>query len=122
MFVVVVLSGSGLWVMGQVRRPPMGGVSLRKCDVREDITVDNPPGTRICRIVVGDSRVGFDFTYMDCEALLASYLYVDVGFHKKIAVWVVFVVEWVDNVVSDRVDAKGAVCKDVELGRVLVEF
>ncbi len=36
--------------------------------------------------------------------------------------WAVFVVEWVDDVVSNRVDAKGAVCEDVELGRVLVEF
>ena len=43
-----------------------GGISLRKCDVREDIAVDHPPGTRICRIVVIDSRVGFDFTYMCC--------------------------------------------------------
>ncbi len=50
-----------------------GGVSLRKCDVREDITVDNHPGTRICRIVVGDSRVGFDFTYVCCEALCTRY-------------------------------------------------
>ena len=45
-----------------------------------------------------------------------------VGFNKEIAVWVVFVVEWVDDVVSDRVDAKGAVGEDVELGGVLVEF
>ena len=45
-----------------------------------------------------------------------------VGFHKEIAVWVVFVDEWVDDVVSDRVDAKGAVIEDAELGRVLVEF
>ena len=99
-----------------------GRVSLRKCDVREDIAVDNPPDTRICRIVVSDSRVGFDFTYMGCEALLASYLYVVVGFHTEIAVWVVFVVKWVDDVVSDAVDAKGGVCEDAELRGVLVEL
>ena len=64
--------------------------------------------------------MGFYFTYMRCEALLVSYLYVVVGVHKKIAVWVVFVVKWVYDVVSDRVDAKGAVCEDAELGRVLV--
>ena len=97
-------------------------IRLRKCDIREDIAVDNPSGTRICRIVVSDSRVGFDFTYMGCEAVLISYLYVVVGFHKEIAVWVVFVVQWVDDAVSDRVDAKGAVCEDVELGGVLAEF
>ena len=68
------------------------GISLHKCDVREDIAVDNPSGTRICRIVVSDSRVGFGFTYMSCEALLVPYLYVVVGFHKEVAVWVVFVV------------------------------
>ena len=45
-----------------------------------------------------------------------------VGFHEEIAVWVVFVVEWVDNEVSNRVDAKGSVGKDMELGGVLVEF
>ena len=49
-------------------------------------------------------------------------LYVVVGFHKKITVEVVFVVEWVDYVVSDRVDAKGVVVEDAELGGVLVEF
>ena len=37
---------------------------------------------------MSDSCVGFDFTYVCCEALLVSYLYVVVGFHKKIAVWV----------------------------------
>ena len=99
-----------------------GGIRLRKCDVREDIAVDYPPGARICRIVVSDSRVGFDFPYVGCEALFVSSLYVVVGFHKEIAVWVVFVVEWIDNVVSDRVDAKGAVCEDVEVGGVLVEL
>ena len=67
-------------------------------------------------IVVSDSRAGFDFTYMCCEALLVSYMYVVIGFHKEIAVWVVFVVAWVNDVVSDRVDAKGVVCEDVELG------
>ncbi len=45
-----------------------------------------------------------------------------IGFHEEIAVWVVFVAEWVDNVVSDRVDTKGVVGEDVELGGVLVEF
>ena len=35
--------------------------------------------------------------------------------------WVVFVVEWVDNVVSDRVDAKSVVGEDAEWG-VLLEF
>ena len=72
-----------------------GGVSLRKCDVREDIAVDNPPDSHIYRIDVSDSRVGFDFTYMGCEALLVSYLSVVVGFHKEIAVWVVFLDKWV---------------------------
>ena len=45
-----------------------GRVRLRKCDVREDVSVDDPPGTRICRIVVSDARMGFDLTYMGCEA------------------------------------------------------
>ena len=99
-----------------------GGVSLRECDVREDIAIDNPPCTRICRIVVSDSRVGFAFTYVCCEALLVSYLYVVVGFHKEVAVWVVFVVKWVDDAISDRVYAKGAVCEDAELGGVMVDF
>ena len=53
---------------------------------------------------------------------MVSYLVVVVGFHKEIEVWVVFVVEWVDYVVSDRVDAKGAICDDVEMGGFLVEF
>ena len=44
-----------------------------------------------------------------------------VFFHKEIMVWVVLVVEWVDDVFSDRVDAKGAVGEDAELGGVLVE-
>ncbi len=44
-----------------------------------------------------------------------------VGFHKEITVWVVFVVEWIDDVVSDRVDANDAFGEDVELGGVLVE-
>ena len=44
------------------------------------------------------------------------------GFHKEIAVWVVLVIEWVDYVVSDRVDTKGAVCENLEMGGVLVEF
>ena len=99
-----------------------GGVSLRKRDVREDIAVDNPPGASICRIVVSDSCVGFDFTYVCCEALLVSFLYVVVGFHKEVTVWVVLVVKWVYDVVSDRVDAKGVVCEDVDLGGVLVDF
>ena len=34
----------------------------------------------------------------------------------------VFVVEWVDDVVSHRVDAEGTVYEDVDLGGVLVEF
>ncbi len=119
--------GGGVVGVGAVGYGPSseaadGGISLRKCDVREDITVDNFPNTRICRIFVGDSRVLFDFTYMGCEALLVSYLYVVVGFHREIAVWVVFVVKWVDDAVSDRVDAKGVVYEDVELGGGLVEF
>ena len=93
-----------------------GGVGLRECDVREYIPIDYPPCTRICRIVVGDFRVGFDFTCMGCEVLLVSFLYVVVGFHKEIKVWVMFVVEWVDDVVCDRVDAKGDVCEVVALG------
>ena len=43
-------------------------IRLRKCDVRKDVSVDDPPGTRICRIVVSDARLGFDLTYMGCEA------------------------------------------------------
>ncbi len=39
-----------------------------KRDVREDVSVDNPPGTRICRIVVDDARVRFDLTDMGREA------------------------------------------------------
>ena len=36
---------------------------------------------------------------------------------KYVPVWVVFVVEWVVDVVSDRADAKGVVVgEDVELG------
>ena len=88
--------GGVVWVMvagyGPCSEAANGGISLRKCDVREDIAVVNPPGTRICRIVVSDSRVGFHFIYMGYEALLVSHLYVVVGFHKEIAVWVVFVV------------------------------
>jgi hypothetical protein len=115
--------GVGVVGYGPSSEAADGGISLRKCDVREDIAVDNPySGTRICRIVVSDSRVGFDFAYMGCEALLVSYLYVVVSFHKEITVWVVFVVEWVDDAVSDRVDGKGAVCEDVELGEGLVEL
>jgi hypothetical protein len=49
-------------------------------------------------------------------------MYVVVGFHKEITAWVMFVVEWVDDVVSDRVDAKGVVSEDVEWGGVMVEF
>ncbi len=45
-----------------------------------------------------------------------------VGFQKEITMWVVFVVEWVDDVVSDRVDAQDAVGEDAELGGVLVEL
>ncbi len=118
--VVVVLSRLGLWVL--CSEAADGGISLRKCDVLEDIAVDNPPGTCICRIDVSDSRVGFYFTYMGCEALSVFYLDVVFGFHKEIVVWVMFVVEWVGDVVSDRVDAKGAICEDAELGEVLVEF
>ena len=45
------------------------------------------------------------------------------SFHKEITVWVVLVVEWIDDdAVSDRVDAKGVVSEDAELGGVLVEF
>jgi len=45
-----------------------------------------------------------------------------VGIRKEIAVCKVFVVEWVDYVVSDHVDAKGDVCEDVEICRVQVEL
>ena len=47
---------------------------------------------------------------------MVSYLYVVVGFHKEIAARVVSVVEWVDDVVSNRVEVKGVVSEDVELG------
>ena len=43
-------------------------ISLRKRDAREDVPVDNPTGTNICRIVVGDARLGFDLTDMGREA------------------------------------------------------
>ncbi len=43
-------------------------ISFRKRDVREDVPVDTPLSTRICRIVVGDARVGFDLTDMGREA------------------------------------------------------
>jgi hypothetical protein len=43
-------------------------VGFCKRDVREDVLVDNPPGTRICSIVMGDARVGFDLTDMGREA------------------------------------------------------
>ena len=99
-----------------------GGVGLRERDVREDVSIDYPPCTRICCIVVGNSRVGFDFTYVGCEAMIVPCFNVVVGFIEEVAVRVVFVVEWVDYVISHRVDAKGAVCEDVELGGVLVRF
>jgi hypothetical protein len=60
--------GVGVVGYGPCSEAANGGISLRKCDVRENIAVDNAPGTCICRIVVSDSRVGFDFTYMGCEA------------------------------------------------------
>jgi hypothetical protein len=47
---------------------------------------------------------------------LFSDLYVVVSFLKEITVWVVLVVEWVDDVVSDRVNAKGTVGENAELG------
>ncbi len=62
-----------------------GGIRVSKCDVREDIAVDYSPGARICRIIVSDFRVGFDFSYVGCEALLVSSLYVVVSFHKEVA-------------------------------------
>ncbi len=49
-------------------------------------------------------------------------MYVVVGFHKEIAVSMVFVAEGGDYVVSDRVDVEGAICEDVELEGVMVEF
>ena len=48
--------------------------------------------------------------------------YVVVGFHEEITVWVVLVVDWIDDVDSDRVYAKGAVGEDVELRGVMVEI
>ena len=66
--------------------------------------------------------MGFYFTYVCCETLLVSYLYVVVGFHEEVAVGVVVVVKWVYDAVSDRVDAKGVVCEDAEMGGVLVDF
>ena len=47
-------------------------------------------------------------------------MYVVVSFYKEITVWEVLVVEWVDDVVSDRVDAEDAFGEDAELGGVLV--
>ena len=43
-------------------------INFCKRDIREDVPVDNPPGTRIRRIIVGDGRVGFDLTDMGREA------------------------------------------------------
>jgi hypothetical protein len=43
-------------------------ISFRKRDFRKDVPVDNPTGTRIRRIGVGDARVGFDLTNMGREA------------------------------------------------------
>ena len=51
-----------------------------------------------------------------------SDLYVVVGFHEENTVWVVVVVEWVNDVVSDRVDAKCAVDENAESGGDLVEL
>ncbi len=82
-----------------------GGIGLRERDVREDVSIDYSPCTRICCIVVGDSRVGFDFTYVGCEAMLVPCFNAVVGFLEEVAVRVVFVVEWVNYVVSDRVNA-----------------
>jgi hypothetical protein len=49
-------------------------------------------------------------------------VYVVIGFHKEVAVRVVFAIEWVYDIASDRVDDKGVVCEDAELGGVLVDF
>ncbi len=98
---------------GPRSEPADGGVGLRERDVREDVSIDNPPGTRICCIVVGDSRVGFDFAYVGCEAMVVPCFNVVVGFFEEVAVSVVFVVEWVNYVVSDRVNAKCVVCEYV---------
>jgi hypothetical protein len=113
----------------------VGGVSYRPCseaanrrisfckrDAREDVPVDNPPCTRIFGVVMGDSGVGFDLTDMSREAYLFSSLYVVVGFYKEIKVWVVLVVEWVDDAISDRVDAKDVVGQDAELGSIVIEL
>ena len=93
LFLVVVLSGLGLWVVGHARRPPMGGSASVNvmCGRTSPSTTPRAPASA-ASLVVSDSRVGFDFTYMDCEALLVSFLYMVVGFHKDIAVRVVFVV------------------------------
>ena len=49
-------------------------VSFCKRDVREDVPVDNPPGTCICSIVMGNARVEFGLTDMGCEIYNLYYL------------------------------------------------
>ena len=63
-----VVVGIGIAGYGPCSEAANKRVGFCKCDVREDVPVDNPPGTRICIIVMGDARVGFDLTVMGLEA------------------------------------------------------
>ena len=60
--------GVGVVGYGPCLKAANGRINFCKRDVREDVPVDNPPGTRICRIVGDDVRVRFDLTDMDREA------------------------------------------------------
>ncbi len=45
-----------------------GGVCFGVCDVWEDVTIDDPTSTRVRRVVMGDTRVGFDLSNMGGKA------------------------------------------------------
>ncbi len=99
-----------------------GGVYVLVYDDRKYVPVDDSTSGLVRRVVVDDTCVGFYLTDVGGKTEVVSSVNKIIGLLEKIAVGVVYVLYRVYDVVSNRVNAKGTVREDVELGGVLVEF
>ena len=83
-------------------------------DVREYLPVHHSTRARVSCIVVGNSSVGFDFSYVACEAFVISCFDDVVGIAEEVFVYVVCVSKGVEGIVAKCVNVEGAIGEYLE--------
>ncbi len=90
------------------------GIRRGEYDVREYLPVHHSTRANVSCIVVGNYSVGFNCSYVACEAFVISCFDDVVGVAEEVFVYVVCVSEGVEGIVAKCVNDEGAVSEYLE--------